>query len=97
MERRDSGAIRIGTRPAAEEEVEAMIVLEDAARCGHGIARSQDQEPQMMTDDELKILPRAWAPCGGDCTVACADWLCADEQWSYDLFDLQDTGLVPMY
>ena len=74
-----------------------MIVLEDAERRGHRIARSQDQGPPMLTDDELKSLPRAWAPCAGERTVARAEWLYADEQWSYDLFDLQDSGLVPSY
>ena len=50
-----------------------------------------------MTDDERMSLPSGWAPWGGDRTVECEDWVCADEEWSYDLFDLQDTGLVPLY
>jgi hypothetical protein len=51
----------------------------------------------MMTDDDLKNLAPGWAACGGDRTVAREDWLCAEEEWSYDLFDLQDSGLVPSY
>ena len=51
----------------------------------------------MMADDELKDLPPGWAACRGDRTVACEDGLRAEEQWSYDLFDLQDSGLVPTY
>ena len=74
-----------------------MMVLEDTELCGPRIARSQDHESQLMTADELQSLLRAGAPCGGDRTVDCASWLYADEEWSYDLFDLQDSGLVPLY
>jgi hypothetical protein len=74
-----------------------MIVLEDEERSGHGMPRAYDHEPQMMTDDELKGLPPGWAACGGDGTVACTGRLWTEEEWSYDLFDLQDSGLVPSY
>jgi hypothetical protein len=74
-----------------------MIVLEDEERPGHWMPGAHDHEPQMMTDDELKGLPSGWAACGGDRTVAREDWLYAEEEWSYDLFDLQDSGLVPTY
>lgn len=74
-----------------------MIVLAEEERFGLRMTRAQDHEPQMMPDDELKSPPTAWAPCGSDRAVAWEDRLCADEEWSYDLFDLQDTGLVPGY
>ena len=74
-----------------------MIVLEDEERSDHWMPGAHDREPQMMTDDELKNLPPGWAACGGDRTVAREDWFCAEEEWSYDLFDLQDSGLVPSY
>jgi len=74
-----------------------MIVLEDEGRSGLWMPGSHDHEPQMMADDKLNDPPPGWAACGGDCTVACEDRLRAEEQWSYDLFDLQDSGLVPTY
>ena len=74
-----------------------MIVLEDEQRPAHWMPGAHDHEPQMMPDDELKILPPDWAACGGHRAVAREDRLCAEEEWSYDLFDLQDSGLVPSY
>jgi hypothetical protein len=74
-----------------------MIMCEEAERCGHGMARSHDHEPPVMTDEGLTHLPGAWAPWGGARTAACADGWWPDEEWSYDLFDLQDSGLVPRY
>jgi hypothetical protein len=74
-----------------------MIVLEDEERSGHWMPGAHDHEAQMMTDDDRKNLPPGWAACGGDRTVAREDWFCAEEEWSYDLFDLQDSGLVPSY
>ena len=74
-----------------------MIVLEDEERSGHWLPGAHGHEPQMMTADDLKNLPPGRAACGGDRTVACEDWLCAEEECSYDLFDLQDSGLVPSY
>jgi hypothetical protein len=74
-----------------------MIVLEDEERSGHCMPGAHDHEPQMMTADDLKNLPPGRVAWGGDRTVACADWLRAEEEWTYDLFDLQDGGLVPSY
>jgi hypothetical protein len=74
-----------------------MIALEDEERSGHGMPGAHDHGPQMMTDDALKNLPPGWAACGGDRILAREDWSCAEEEWSYDLFDLQDSGLVPCY
>ena len=74
-----------------------MIVLEDEERSGHWVPGAHDHEPRMLTDDELKNLPPGWAACGGDRTVAREAWFCAEEEWTYDLFDLQDSGLVPSY
>jgi hypothetical protein len=74
-----------------------MIVLEDEERSGHWLPGTHDHEPQMMTADGLMNVPPGRAACGGDRTVAGDDWLRAEEEWSYDLFDLQDSGLVPSY
>ena len=74
-----------------------MIVLEDEERSGHWMPGAHDHEPQLTTNDELTNLPPGWAACGGDRTVVPEDWLCAEEEWSYDLFDLQDSGLVPCF
>jgi hypothetical protein len=74
-----------------------MIVIEDEERSGAWMPGAHDHEPQLMTDDELTNLPPGWAACAGDGTVACAGRRCAEEEWSYDLFDLQDSGLVPSY
>jgi hypothetical protein len=74
-----------------------MIVIEDEERSGAWMPGAHDHEPQLMTDDDLENLPPRRAACGDDRTVAREDWLCAEEEWSYDLFDLQDSGLVPCY
>ena len=74
-----------------------MIVLEDEERLGDRMARAQDREPQMPADNELRSAPLAWAPHGGDRIALGEEWWCPEEEWSYDLFDLQDTGLVPLY
>jgi hypothetical protein len=74
-----------------------MIVLEDDECSGHWMPGAHDHAPPMTTEDELKNLLPGRAACGGDRTVAGEDWVCAQEEWSYDLFDLQDSGLVPSY
>jgi hypothetical protein len=77
-----------------------MIVLEDEERSGHwmpGTHGTHDHEPQMMTGDDLTNMPPGWVAWGGERTLASEDWLPAEEEWSYDLFDLQDCGLVPSY
>jgi hypothetical protein len=80
-----------------EQEVGAMIALEDAERGGRRLARSHDHGPRMIADGELLSTGAGEASWAADYTILYADGRCADDEWSYDLFDLQDTGLVPLY